>query len=1205
MHTVIAPQAEALPTLSSLETGNPFPGLRPFYESESHLFFGRESQVDVMVDKLAALRFLAVVGTSGSGKSSLVNCGLRPALHHGLMAKAGIDWQMIQFRPGNNPVHALALAMAAEEQISGRFDFDATSLQEIIEATLRLSKLGISEVYQRAQLRANLLIVVDQFEELFRYRQLEPSAAAASSRSFSEEATAFVNLLLEARWQLALPIYVVITMRSDFLGDCAEFLGLPEAINEGQYLIPRMMRDERRAAIAGPIGVGRAKISPVLLTQLVNDVGDNPDQLSILQHALNRTWAKWQYDAKAEGEIALSHYEAIGTMAHALDRHAEKAYGELRDQRQRRICEKIFRALTDKGTDPRGIRRPTSFGTLCDLAQAAPAEVGEVIDVFRKPSRSFLMPPLPESLKSELDFNKVVDISHESFMRIWERLKKWTDEEVQSAYLYRRLSEDAALHAEKKKGLWGDPELQLALDWEEKEEPTEAWANLYGGGFAQARNFLRQSEEQRNQKIEQEEERRKQELRRAEELARQASIMAQQAQELAEERQHRLDQANQLSDERQQRIEEQARYARKLQFRWKALASLVVALVLIAGYAWHKRHEALQNETKAITNENLANENAKLADQRAKEAQEAKAQAVEADTEMRLEALRARDATRDVMWEYGAIAHRLTWSVSLEESALWQRKEGRVLAQVGDLEAAERFLSASLELSPDDADARTTRGYLYLKQKRPRAALRDFAYIRDNIDRGSPLNNLNLTVVQAQLGDYAAAGKSLKRALDHVDSRNFSGEEDLIPPEITTALGRKTLEADRATFKTALYYMQANLAAYSGNRKAFESDLEQADKAAGAMSPAFRRDAYLIAMTWAWLHLGVRCPDPEKTCRDYGAVVSQAALWERVQRKDWAACYYQRFQKLHTRWADPRYPDFASLSQSRLQELNVKPAEACLTPPEHDALTLETEARDAFTRRNYHEAALLYDQALRKAPEPDQMRLMLAKAEALMQMGRAISRKQKQQAKYAFLQVMQLSSEMLRRNPREAYAYFYRSYAQAWLDDSSTASRARVLADLQSALRLDPANIHALSLLDSMVPYDSEGAQLTDEQFVEMINYLLRYRDLLSRYYRLSPYSDQACFHQAILALHDGRRQDALDSVNRAIALNPEEIRWYRGKKIIRLAMGSSEQEADDELYKGYVRAQSVAEARGETEKAEAAQKAIEEYQKQHEGTSD
>ena len=110
-------------------------------------------------------------------------------------------------------------------------------------------------------------------------------------------------------------------MRSDFLGDCTQLPGLAETINAGQYLVPRMTRDERRAAIVGPVGVSGAEVSPVLLTRLVNDVGDNPDQLSILQHALNRTWARWQNEGGGKGPLDLAHYEAIGTMAHALDQH--------------------------------------------------------------------------------------------------------------------------------------------------------------------------------------------------------------------------------------------------------------------------------------------------------------------------------------------------------------------------------------------------------------------------------------------------------------------------------------------------------------------------------------------------------------------------------------------------------------------------------------------------------------------------------------------------------------------------------------------------------------------------------------------------------------------------------------------------------------------------------------------------------------------
>ena len=170
---------------------NPFPGLRPFREDEEHLFFGRESQVHAMVDKLSATRFLAVVGTSGSGKSSLVNCGLRPALNRGLMAKAGTNWRMAQFRPGGNPLRAMARALAQDGLLFSGFDSSTLSLEDIIEASLRMSKLGLSRVYNDARLPegTNLLIVVDQFEELFRYRESEAQfairPATKESRSHS------------------------------------------------------------------------------------------------------------------------------------------------------------------------------------------------------------------------------------------------------------------------------------------------------------------------------------------------------------------------------------------------------------------------------------------------------------------------------------------------------------------------------------------------------------------------------------------------------------------------------------------------------------------------------------------------------------------------------------------------------------------------------------------------------------------------------------------------------------------------------------------------------------------------------------------------------------------------------------------------------------------------------------------------------------
>lgn len=471
---------------------NPFPGLRPFQQGEEEYFFGRERQTDAMVDKLAATRFLAVIGSSGCGKSSLVNCGLRTALRSGLMAKAGTHWRMAQCRPAGSPIASLASALAADGVLFDQHNSETLSLESIIDADLRMSKLGIADVFEQAHLSesTNLLIIIDQFEELFRYGQIAKHDSP-SHKAHHDEATAFINLLLCAREQTRFPIHIVITMRSDFLGDCAAFEGLAETINEGQYLVPRMTREERRIAIAGPVGVSGSSIDPVLLTRLVNDLGDDPDQLSILQHALNRLWSRRDELSDTQTPLNLDHYHAVGSMSRALDIHAESAYSELDAVREQSICEKLFKSLTNKATDSRGVRRPTKFSTLCELTDSSIAELTSVINVFRRPDRSFLMPPHNEPLNAD----SVVDISHESLMRMWKRLLNWADEEAQSTQTYLRLADTAELHANDQAGLWRDPDLQVALEWRLHSAPNKTWASRIRPGFEQAMQFLDKSRE--------------------------------------------------------------------------------------------------------------------------------------------------------------------------------------------------------------------------------------------------------------------------------------------------------------------------------------------------------------------------------------------------------------------------------------------------------------------------------------------------------------------------------------------------------------------------------------------------------------------------------------------------------------------------------------------------------------------------------------
>lgn len=521
-------------TVGSLD--DPFPGLRPFQFHENHLFFGRDGLSEELLSRLSETRFLAVVGESGSGKSSLVRAGLLPALCGGLMARAGSDWRVAVLRPGNNPIGELARVLNDASVLGGRIEDDKEAQRTITESTLRRGSLGLIDIVRQAMLPPdeNLLIVVDQFEELFRYARNTPKPLSteqpyrndsasvpaprlptesgpssngeslhhAASEKYGNEAAAFVKLLLEAARQDEVSIFVVITMRSDYVGYCAQFWGLPEAINQGQYLIPRLTREQQREAITGPVAVYGGEITPRLVNRLLNDIGDDPDQLPLLQHALMRTWKKAGGDSGGKKLLDLSHYLAVGGMAEALSRHADAAYDEL-SPGQKKIAEKLFKCLTVKRPEGQESRRPTALKDICEIIVEKEEAVINVIEVFRRRGRSFLMPPASEPLVSKSQ----IDISHESLIRCWGSLSAWVEDEAESARIYRRLADTAISYRAGRAGLLRDPEAHFTLEWYDKNRPNEVWAQRYHQvDFKVVTDFLEKSREFRNQVLEAERE---------------------------------------------------------------------------------------------------------------------------------------------------------------------------------------------------------------------------------------------------------------------------------------------------------------------------------------------------------------------------------------------------------------------------------------------------------------------------------------------------------------------------------------------------------------------------------------------------------------------------------------------------------------------------------------------------------------------------
>ena len=498
----------------------PYPGLRSFTREETDLFFGRDGCVEHMLGRLASTRFLAVLGSSGTGKSSLVETGLLSALDMGLLPGAGARWRVVDFRPAGAPLRNLARRLleverAETEQAGVQVDDVAIDL---LRTRLKREPGAIVNWCREGHLprRTNLLILVDQFEELFRY----------DSHAGRDEAEAFVARLLEvkdvpgSRSQAAAetPLYVAITMRSEYLGACALIAGLAEAVNAGTYLTPRMTRDECREAIKGPAQVCGIEIEERLVNRLLNDLADfaawdeggadtrpevpgrqdqlsrlarRADQLPLLQHALNRMWE----EARArEGpvKLTLADYERIGGLQGALDKHADQVLDQL-ERRLGKACgraitEMVFRAVTAGTSAADAVRCPTPFGTLVRMC-GDEAAVRAVVDAFRASGCNFLTPGPDVPLREDT----YVDISHESLIRQWSRLSAWLVQEARASQAWHRLTDAAASYRRGEGGLLKGRNLDTLVAWRNESKPNAIWAARYGGDYAEAVGFLNES----------------------------------------------------------------------------------------------------------------------------------------------------------------------------------------------------------------------------------------------------------------------------------------------------------------------------------------------------------------------------------------------------------------------------------------------------------------------------------------------------------------------------------------------------------------------------------------------------------------------------------------------------------------------------------------------------------------------------------------
>ena len=483
------------------QSKRPFVGLRSFESNENDIFFGRDSLVGKMLDKLAEHRFLAVTGISGGGKSSLVKTGLVNGLRMNLIREAGAFWTVIDIRPNNRPIYILAEALLNKIPKEKRFENDIEFLTSRFKRNPKSFIAFLDE--NRRFFKGSLLIIIDQFEEIFRYEDDNSSVTDFEYNNIM----VLVDLLIYSSNQSDLAVYNIITIRADYLGKCALFHGLPELINKSQFIIPRLTRNELHDAIAMPVKMHGGEIEPILVNRILNDLGHDLEQLPQMQHALMRIWNSAKSINKDNPKLTLELYEKNGGLNQSISNHAEEIYGKLTFS-EKELCKKIFKYITRISSHGKKTRIQRFIKDISYAVDVDIEKIEELTQKFRKEDISFLRPNQNYVLKE----NIMLDITHESIMRQWKRLDTWIQEEARSKEYFLELKRASDYFHDGKGALLIEPDLSRMLEWREESKPTERWAKRYGDEFDAVMGFLNKSKSSEQERIKKEE--RKKEERR-------------------------------------------------------------------------------------------------------------------------------------------------------------------------------------------------------------------------------------------------------------------------------------------------------------------------------------------------------------------------------------------------------------------------------------------------------------------------------------------------------------------------------------------------------------------------------------------------------------------------------------------------------------------------------------------------------------------
>ncbi len=391
----------------------PYRGLEVFREEDAPFFFGREDFTKKLRGAVAAQSLVAVVGSSGSGKSSVVRAGLIPSLRR----SAGTVWEVVILVPGQHPLHALIGALLP------LLEPDMTEMDRLVEVNkqaehLRTDDLHLHQVIKRVvekqQGTDRLLLVIDQWEELYTYAKDE-EAEKVSAR--------FVDELLTTTETA--PLTVVLTLRADFYGEALAHRGLSDQLQAAQVNLGPMTREELERAVTAPAEKVGLSFDPGLVDRLLDDVGEEPGNLPLLEYALKELWS-----ARRGSHLLYKAYKSMRGVKGAIAQRAESVYKTL-DSRQKKTAERVFTRLVRPGEESGDARRRAVLNEFDEVGRT-------MVRTLAGPKARLLITSRDTGTNQE-----TVEVAHEALIREWGRLRPWVDK-VRKQLRDQALMEDLA-----------------------------------------------------------------------------------------------------------------------------------------------------------------------------------------------------------------------------------------------------------------------------------------------------------------------------------------------------------------------------------------------------------------------------------------------------------------------------------------------------------------------------------------------------------------------------------------------------------------------------------------------------------------------------------------------------------------------------------------------------------------------------------------